>query len=133
MSGIIEKDGRQLWRGFELHVTRGSRTRRVENPGGYTEEEFTEGPSAGQLVCEGGAGECETCGMRVEAGGPDPCLGYLPAVSFACCGHGKSEPYVVVGGGPNEECSYRENYTTLRSGHALAFFALFGRGPWRQR
>lgn len=35
-------------------------------------------------------GHCgETCGD-----GPDPCLGYLPGVISACCGHGVTPPYL---------------------------------------
>ena len=33
--------------------------------------------------------QCEGCKLkRGVEGGPDPCWGYLPGVSFACCGHG---------------------------------------------
>lgn len=31
----------------------------------------------------------ETCGN-----GPDPCLGVLPGVISACCGHGATPPYL---------------------------------------
>ena len=31
---------------------------------------------------------CPTCGLTPERYGPDPCLGWLPDVQFACCGHG---------------------------------------------
>ncbi len=38
---------------------------------------------------------CTVCKLRAEPSqdprsffGPDPCLGYLPGVDFACCGHG---------------------------------------------
>jgi hypothetical protein len=32
---------------------------------------------------------CPRCSLvRVETGGPDPCLGLLPGVKYACCGHG---------------------------------------------
>lgn len=38
---------------------------------------------------------CAACGLkRKEAYGPDPCLGYLPGVRNACCGHGVREGYV---------------------------------------
>lgn len=37
---------------------------------------------------------CVSCGVLTD--GPDPCLGVLPGVSSACCGHGVEEPYVVM-------------------------------------
>ncbi len=39
---------------------------------------------------------CEHCGKTSDGsdrfGGPDPCLGHLPGVIAACCGHGKRVP-----------------------------------------
>lgn len=33
--------------------------------------------------------QCPSCGLKREQDfGPDPCLGELPGVRFACCGHG---------------------------------------------
>lgn len=33
--------------------------------------------------------ECPACGMKREKDfGVDPCMGVLPGVDFACCGHG---------------------------------------------
>lgn len=38
---------------------------------------------------------CPECGMTRGSDGYDPCLGQLPGVDFACCGHGgKSDPRV---------------------------------------
>jgi hypothetical protein len=37
---------------------------------------------------------CPSCGAVAE--GPDPCLGMLPGVVSACCGHGVHESYVVA-------------------------------------
>jgi hypothetical protein len=31
---------------------------------------------------------CPECGMQRDATRYDPCLGELPGVKFACCGHG---------------------------------------------
>ena len=32
--------------------------------------------------------ECRTCGETKNSfRGPDPCMGYLPGVKAACCGH----------------------------------------------
>ena len=45
---------------------------------------------------------CGICGKfgNSNAGKPDPCLGQLPGVTNACCGHGnRDEAYVVFEGG----------------------------------
>jgi len=34
---------------------------------------------------------CVLCGKSFEFGTPDVCLGYLPGVRNACCGHGDKE------------------------------------------
>lgn len=66
-------------------------------------------PGAGS----GRAGECTQCGVWV-ADGPDACLGLLPGVTNACCGHGDSgQAYVQLGG-----------ELTIRGRDATAFFAL---------
>lgn len=31
---------------------------------------------------------CTHCGKEIDDSGVDPCLGKLPGVKFACCGHG---------------------------------------------
>ena len=40
---------------------------------------------------------CGSCGRSADGsdgwGGPDPCLGLLPGVISACCGHGCNRPY----------------------------------------
>ncbi|MGD9381430.1 MAG: hypothetical protein PVI03_03215 [Candidatus Thorarchaeota archaeon] len=49
---------------------------------------------------EGQAFICPKCQSVVEgAGHPDPCLGKLPGVRFACCGHGKDYGYIVFENG----------------------------------
>ena len=40
--------------------------------------------------------ECGHCGERRTPEGHDPCLGTLPGVMNACCGHGIDEPYVQL-------------------------------------
>lgn len=35
--------------------------------------------------------ECLECGESCGFDGPDPCLGQLPGVRGACCGHGRRE------------------------------------------
>jgi len=39
---------------------------------------------------------CAKCGEGPTPEGYDPCLGYVPGVTSACCGHGVEEPYVMV-------------------------------------
>lgn len=34
---------------------------------------------------------CKKCGCKMPEYGPDPCLGNLPGVDNACCGHGKQD------------------------------------------
>ena len=41
---------------------------------------------------------CGACGLIADYHGPDPCLGWLPGVSGACCGHGVQAGYVVRSG-----------------------------------
>lgn len=41
---------------------------------------------------------CTSCGILAGPDEPDPCLGMLPDVDFACCGHGDSSyEYVKTG------------------------------------
>ena len=63
---------------------------------------------------------CVQCGLLAAPDGPDPCLGMLPDVKAACCGHGVEEPYVLVGHG------------TVRGQQALDYFAHYGVGPRRE-
>lgn len=47
---------------------------------------------------------CQRCGLFAAWAEPDPCLGVLPGVKFACCGHGVpykpgNVPYVVFENG----------------------------------
>jgi hypothetical protein len=64
---------------------------------------------------------CAKCGLMAqpwvgEAMTPDPCLGWLPGVQFACCGHGQpmdeNHPYVSF-----------TNGQLLEDAEALAYFA----------
>jgi len=48
----------------------------------------------GEPVSRGGPRPCAKCGRVFEGsaiGDPDPCLGILPGVDNACCGHGIPE------------------------------------------
>ncbi len=42
---------------------------------------------------------CKVCGQLPTPEGHDACLGTLPGVSAACCGHGKTEGYVMFDSG----------------------------------
>ena len=59
---------------------------------------------------------CVQCGLLAAPDGPDPCLGMLPGVRAACCGHGVDEPYVVL-------------HHTVRGQKALDYFSHCGVGP----
>ena len=59
---------------------------------------------------------CVQCGLLAAPDGPDPCLGMLPDVRAACCGHGVDEPYVW--------CHF-----TVRGQQALDYFSQYGVGP----
>lgn len=37
---------------------------------------------------------CDSCSLFKTKGQPDPCLGELPGVDSACCGHGETEGYI---------------------------------------
>lgn len=44
-------------------------------------------------------GRCRQCRLPQTKEGHDPCLGTLPGVSFACCGHGRTEGYIMFDNG----------------------------------
>ena len=47
-------------------------------------DDGTRAPASG-----GAERACTACGLTAGPGyGPDPCLGWLPGVAGACCGHG---------------------------------------------
>jgi len=52
---------------------------------------------------EGVERPCASCGVVADEDAPDPCLGSLPGVTYACCGHGVRRGYIRF-----------ENGTTLR-------------------
>lgn len=43
---------------------------------------------------------CPFCGKTAGKGGVDPCLGILPRVESACCGHGEHEGWIRFEQGP---------------------------------
>lgn len=42
---------------------------------------------------------CKHCGKLPTKEGYDNCIGELPNVKFACCGHGKDKPYAILNNG----------------------------------
>lgn len=49
-----------------------------------------------------GAGDsrpCPKCGRLPNPDGTDPCLGHLPGMRAACCGHGVEAPWVITDDG----------------------------------
>ena len=38
---------------------------------------------------------CPKCGKLPTTEGYDACLGYIPNVKYACCGHGKPTRYII--------------------------------------
>jgi hypothetical protein len=43
--------------------------------------------------------QCPACGLRPTPDGHDPCLGTLPGVRNACCGHGVVPGYIAFADG----------------------------------
>lgn len=56
-------------------------------------------PLRGEETTLGQAGYCLRC-HRVMPDGPDICIGELPGVAFACCGHGVTRRAYVAFGEP---------------------------------
>ena len=64
---------------------------------------------------------CQHCGRYVDTRYPDPCLGKLPGVEYACCGHGNRwQAYVkfknglIIRGFIDEEIWMKELSKKLR-------------------
>lgn len=43
--------------------------------------------------------KCPNCQNYIKKDEPDHCIGYLPEVVSACCGHGKKRGYIVFKNG----------------------------------
>jgi len=56
----------------------------IETPWRYEDGEYAVEPRP-----------CPKCGRLPLKTGEDACLGHLPGVKFACCGHGKTTGYLV--------------------------------------
>lgn len=75
----------------------------------------------------GQRGFCAACNT-VCPEGPDPCLGLLPGVAAACCGHGRADKaYVVVGGEPDQDVRTIAEPLRLGGEDAIAYFEQQGR------
>ena len=77
---------------------------------------------------------CQVCKEIVTLGQPDPCLGYLPDVAHACCGHGKTVYAYCCGFEgckPSESImshgKYRKGYWIKRGREALEHMYLLKR------
>lgn len=53
---------------------------------------------------------CARCGKKPSSEGYDACLGKLPGVKYACCGHGMEEGYIIF-----------ENGTTLKGDFSVTY------------
>jgi hypothetical protein len=78
----------------------------------------------GEDTHSGEPGFCKACEQHVPKG-PDICLGTLPGVSHACCGHGdESRAYVVLGGTPSQSFETLDDYRKLEGPDAVKLFKL---------
>lgn len=50
--------------------------------------------SDGTIADENAA--CVRCGKSPTPEGYDACLGYIPGITSACCGHGIETPYFIL-------------------------------------
>jgi len=46
---------------------------------------------------------CRRCGRPPTAEGYDACTGFIPGARYACCGHGVSQPYLIMKNGKEVE------------------------------
>lgn len=85
-------------------------------------------PIRGEDTTRGQAGYCPRCERSMPTG-PDACLGVLPGVSHACCGHGVTRrAYVVLGGEPGQDVDEMKRLglhpEVLRGKLALRYFGM---------
>lgn len=83
--------------------------------------------------------KCALCGMAENpdhptfprGGKPDPCLGVLPGVIHACCGHGELwRAYLVIANAtPGTIVSSLKKYKRLGGQDAIDYFTSHGVGP----
>jgi hypothetical protein len=65
------------------------------NPGGSITLSYSDGEKADMRDIR----PCPNCGMKRTKEGHDPCIGELPGVKNACCGHGTELGYVAFENG----------------------------------
>jgi hypothetical protein len=71
---------------------------------------------------------CVHCGALAGPDGPDPCLGMLPGVVAACCGHGTVDEAYVLFRFPQRDIP-GDLGDDLRREEALQYFKQHGVGP----
>jgi len=80
---------------------------------------------------EGREGFCLSCQKWMGRREPDACLGFLPGVAHACCGHGSSDPitggaYCVFGDAPDEGVYEMKEVAVLWGDAATHYFRSLG-------
>ena len=75
--------------------------------------------SDGAAVPDNTDRDCGFCGRRATPEGYDGCLGLLPSVRNACCGHGHDDESYIVSDTGNE----------VRGTAAIRVFRIMGCGP----
>ena len=120
----IPADHADAWRGRLVPAPRGMKVTKVFGDEGSPLRGFGRRGSTTSL---GQRGYCTACEMVVPDG-PDACLGLLPGVAQACCGHGDPErAYVVIGGEPGQDVRTIESPVRLAGADALDYFEQQGR------
>ena len=62
---------------------------------------------------------CKRCLKTMKFGDPDPCLGVLPGVAYACCGHGVEEGYIYFHSGVVIRGEFTEIEKTKKPGEGM--------------
>jgi len=81
-------------------------------------------PAPGNAMVLGTPRPCPSCHQAAPAADPDPCLGWLPGVRNACCGHGVTEDAHL-----SDAYVQFLNGRTLRGEEAHAYFVAQGCTP----
>lgn len=79
---------------------------------------------------------CKRCGRKPTPEGHDACLGTIPYVKSACCGHGVKRPFTlpyreniyIEGGVWINDCSGRGDHTLLRKVDSIRLYPGDGHG-----
>lgn len=74
---------------------------------------------------------CKVCGLDGAKDQPDPCLGCLPGVAFACCGHGYTNGYIAFENGVTIRARKMDiDNVTLHQQLDGSFYPPQGLPPW---